>query len=227
LYEDVILQDNNNTIFFYKDQTENTDMDIRGVAWINNNIAKKTGLKISFKPSIIVDNNYYGLQKYPQGFAFILTSNPTKNIIGEKRSGIGFDGIYNSIAFFFDFITNPDKEDKNYPHFSITHNLNGAISSACGDEKLCNLEIPNFYDKEKDEFINNMKIRIEIYGGNVKIYFDDFITPAFILPFPQYGDIMNRDEVYFGISSSMTFNKGVKIQDLQLMTSKNKFTFYF
>jgi hypothetical protein len=220
------MQDDNKTIFFYKDQTENSEMDIRGVAWVNTNIAKKSGLKIKFTPNILVDNSYYGFQKYPQGVAFILTSNPTKNMIGEKRSGIGFDGIYNSIAFFFDFITNPDKQDMNNPHFSITYNLNGAISSACRDVNLCNLDIPNFYDREKDEFLSNMKVSIELYGGKVKIYFDDLIKPIFTIPFTQFGEIMDREEVYFGISSSMTQNKGVKIHNLQLMNSKFIFSFF-
>lgn len=218
LIQDVKAPDQN-SLLFYKDPNENTDMDVTGIAWLNPVISRKSGLKISFKPSIIMDINYYGLQKYPQGFAFILTSNPVHKTIGEKRSGLGFEGIYNSIAFFFDFITNPDKLDANFPHFSITYNLNGPIKSVCDDPKLCNIKIPNFYDNEMDDIIDNMKISIELFNGQVKVFFNEK-TPAIVRNLPEFGYIMNNDIVHFGVSSSMTLYKGVKIQDLQLMTSK-------
>jgi len=210
---------NQNTLLFNRDSIEDTDMDVAGIAWLKTNISNQSGLKISFKPTIIVDNNYYGLQKYPQGFAFILTSNPTNRIIGEKRSGLGFEGIYNSIAFFFDFITNPDKMDANFPHFSITHNLNGQIKSICSDANLCNKVIPNFYDNEIDQFISNMKISIELYNGNFRVLFNDEETIKGSLP--EFAYIMDNESVFFGVSSSMTLYKGVKIEDLKLMTSKN------
>lgn len=228
LIQDVKAPDHN-SLFFYKDPNENTEMDITGIAWLKPTISRRSGLKISFKPSIITDINYYGLQKYPQGFAFILTSNPVDKTIGEKRSGLGFEGIYNSIAFFFDFITNPDKLDANFPHFSITYNLNGQIKSICDDPNLCNIKIPNFYDSEMDDFIANLKISIELFNGKVKVFFNEKNkkTPDFVRNLPEFGYIMDNDVVQFGVSSSMTLFKGVKIQDLQLMTSNFKICLYF
>ena len=221
LIQDVKATDDNSLLFF-KDPNENTEMDVTGIAWLNTVISRKSGLKISFKPSVTMDINYYGLQKYPQGFAFILTSNPVDRTIGEKRSGLGFEGIYNSIAFFFDFITNPDKLDANFPHFSITYNLNGQIKSICDDPKLCNIKIPNFYDNEMDDNVKDMKISIELFNGQVKVYFNDK-TPAIVRNLPEFGYIMNNDIVHFGVSSSMTLYKGVNIRDLQLMTSNYLF----
>lgn len=215
-----------NSIEFYKIPNEqNTEMEVTGIGWFQKNIARNNGLKLSFKPTITVDNNYNGLQKYPQGFAFILTSNPTNNIIGEKRSGIGFEGIYNSIAFFFDFIYNQDKMDIHEPHFSITYNLNGQVKSLCQDKNLCNMNVPNFYDNEIENYIPNMKISLEIYAGKIKIYFND-INALYIRDLPEFGYIMDNDEVYLGISSSMTLYKAVKIEKIEIMSSK-LFTFSY
>lgn len=216
-----------NSLLFSRDAIENTDMDVAGIAWLKTDISKQSGLKFSFKPKIIVDNNYYGLQKYPQGFAFILTSNPINKTIGDKRSGLGFEGIYNSIAFFFDFITNPDKMDANFPHFSIAYNLNGQIKSICSNLELCNKEIPNFYDNEIENFISDMKISIELFNGKFTVFFNDKDEDKISGNLPEFGYIMDNDAVYFGISSSMTLYKGVKIEDLQLMTSKNLWVFLF
>ena len=218
LIQDVKAPDDSSLVFSLN-ENENTDKDVAGVAWLNPVVSRKSGLKISFKPSITTDINYYGLQKYPQGFAFILTSNPIdRTTIGEKRSGLGFDGIYNSVAFFFDFITNPDKLDANFPHFSITSNLNGPIKSICADPQLCNIKIPNFYDNEMDDFKDNMKISIELFNGQVKVFFNEK-TPSIVRNLPEFGYIMDNDIVHFGVSSAMTLYKGVKIQDLQLFSS--------
>ena len=225
LKEDVEFQEPNGLFFYKTINSTNGDLDLGGIAWYKNNIQRKSGIKISFKPSLILDNNYYGLQKFPQGFAFILTSNTVDNVIGEKRGGLGFEGINNAIAVFFDFVNNADKLDKNYAHFSITSNLSGPIKSVCQDEKYCNLKIPNFFDSQQEDYKPNMQIIIEFYGGKIKVFFDEAI-PQIDLFIPEYSGLMDNDLVNFGVSSTMSLYKGVKIEDLKLMTSK-KFIFSF
>lgn len=219
LKEDVEFHEPNGLFFYKTTNSTNGDLDLGGIAWYKNSIHQKSGIKISFKPSLIMDNNYYGLQKFPQGFAFILTSNTVDNVMGEKRGGLGFEGINNAIAVFFDFVYNADKLDKNYAHFSITWNLFGPIKSVCEDDKYCNLKIPNFFDSQQEDYKPNMQIIIELYGGKIKVYFDEAI-PQIDLFLPEYGYIMDNDLVNFGVSSTMSLYKGVKIEDLKLLTSK-------
>ena len=126
-----------------------------GAIWSLYNLIGKRGIRISFKPSIIVDTAYFGNVKYPQGFAIVLTSSSTSNLIGNKISGIGYDGINNGIAFEFDFIRQSDKEDNKKPHLSVHYNITGEISSKTPkdcDAKLCNLVLPNFYDSSVDDY---------------------------------------------------------------------------
>mgnify|MGYP002623312111 FL=1 len=179
----------------------------------------KRGIRISFKPSIIVDTAYFGNVKYPQGFAIVLTSSSTTNLIGNKGSGIGYDGINNGIAFEFDFIRQSDKEDNKKPHFSIHYNISGEISSKtpknCLD--ICNLNLPNFYDSSLDEYKKNMTINIEIIGKKLSVrtntgskgIIEDF-------DFEPFSQLLEQDEVFIGITASMNQNKKITINDFSL-----------
>ena len=102
---------------------------------------------MEFTPSITIDNSWYQNQKYPMGFSIAFTSSPiTNNLVGGKQSGLGYDGLMNSIAIEFDFIQNLDMNDIRDPHVSIHYNLNGALSSRSEkDCKVCNIKLPNFY----------------------------------------------------------------------------------
>lgn len=203
--------------FYRYPNEERGDMDIGGMAWYKENLSKSAGLKITFKPKITVDSNYFGLKKYPQGFAFVLTSNKNLDEMGEKKSGIGFEGLNNGIAFYFDFIQNNDRNESTDPHFSVAYNLAGEIKATCKDQNLCNKQIPNFYDNELDGF-EETKISIEIYGGRLKVFFNNNES-TIDEKFTAYSDLMNHREVFLGVSSSMNLYKGVKIEDLQFMKS--------
>ena len=60
--------------------------------------------------------------KYPQGFAIVFTSSSTENLLGEKGSGLGYEGIMNAIAFEFDFVKQTINGDAKKPHFSVNYN---------------------------------------------------------------------------------------------------------
>lgn len=217
---------NEKTLNFYKYPNEDRgDMDIGGMAWYEQNLSKSSGLKITFKPRITVDSNYFGLKKYPQGFAFVLTSNKNLKEMGAKKSGIGFEGLNNAISLYFDFIQNSDRNDSSDPHFSVAHNLHGEIKASCNEQNLCNKQIPNFYDNELDGF-EEMKISIEIFGGRVKVYFNNNSESTIDEEFSAFSELMENEDVYFGISSSMNLYKGVKLEDLQIMKSKEFFYFF-
>ena len=218
LVDDVKAVDDKTLNFYKHPNEESGDMDIGGMAWYKENLAKSAGLKIAFKPKITVDSNYYGLKKYPQGFAFVLSSNSILGEMGDKKSGLGFEGINNAISFYFDFIQNNDRNESSDPHFSVAYELAGEIKATCKEQNLCNLPIPNFYDNELDGFEENMKISIEIYGGRIKVYFNSN-KAAIDEKFTAYSDLMNSRNVYLGISSSMNLYKGVKIEDIEIMKS--------
>jgi hypothetical protein len=218
LVDDVKAVDQKSLNFNRNPNEDKGDMeDIGGMAWFEKNLANSSGLKFTFKPKITVDSNYFGLKKYPQGFAFVLTSNKNFNEMGAKNSGIGFEGLNKAIAFYFDFIQNNDRNESADPHFSVSYELSGAIKATCKTPNLCNRQIPNFYDNELDGF-EEMTISIEIYGGRIKVFFNS--NESLIdEKFTQFSDLMDNKEVYFGISSSMNLYKGVKIEDLQIMNS--------
>jgi hypothetical protein len=220
--DDVKAVDQTSLYFNKNPNEEKGDMeDIGGMAWFPENLANSGGLKFTFKPKIYSDGNYFGLKKYPQGFAFVLTSNKNFEIMGTKKSGLGFEGLNKAIAFYFDFIQNNDRNESADPHFSVSYELSGDIKATCKTPNLCNRQIPNFYDNELDGF-QEMTISIEIYGGRIKVYFNSNES-TIDEKFTQLDQLMNNKEVYLGISSSMNLFKGVRIEDIQIMKSNSYF----
>ncbi len=120
---------------------------------------------------IQIDTNLYGNIKYYQGFAFVFSTNAPSD--GSKNSGLGYDGINNAVAFEFDFVQNPSLNDVKSPHFSAHYNLNGAISSVSRSEcTVCNKVLPNFDDSNKENFIDDIEIIIQVFGGKINLYTD-------------------------------------------------------
>ena len=190
-----------------------------GAIWSLYNLIGKRGIRISFKPSIIVDTAYFGNVKYPQGFAIVLTSSSTSNLIGNKISGIGYDGINNGIAFEFDFIRQSDKEDNKKPHLSVHYNITGEISSKTPkdcDAKLCNLVLPNFYDSSVDDYRKNMIFEIEIIGKKLSIRTNTGKSLIEGYDFEAFSQLLEQDEVFIGITASMNQNKKITINDFSL-----------
>lgn len=208
---------------FYRDPNElNASVgDVGGAAWYKVSRNHYNGIKITFTPSIIDDLNYYGNVKYPEGFAFVFTSNPIDGLIGNKRSGLGYDGINDAVAFEWDFIQNIDKNDIRDPHFSALYNLNGQISSASPTDctAFCNVKIGNFYDDQKVNYIKSVTYSLEVYGGKLYLY-ENEVALINGVAFNYLDKLMDSDTVYFGVTSSMSLYKTVTINNLQLFNSK-------
>ena len=153
-----ITEDSNSALTFEFEQKDSSSTDIGGAVWHSYDFSKKRGILISFKPTIKRDESYFGNVKYPQGIAIVFTSSSTENLLGEKNSGLGYEGIMNAIAFEFDFVKQSTNGDAKKPHFSVNYNINGAISASTKDrtDKLCNIILPNFYDNSLDGYLKNI-----------------------------------------------------------------------
>lgn len=57
---------------------ESSEGDSAGAIWYKYNFANKTGLNISFQPTIEVDSGFFSTT-YPEGFAIVFTSSSTDN----------------------------------------------------------------------------------------------------------------------------------------------------
>ena len=203
--------------FAPSDTSSDEIINLGGAVWNSYNLVGKRGIRITFKPSIIVDTAYFGNVKYPQGFAIVLTSSSTSNLIGNKGSGLGYDGINNGIAFEFDFIRQSDKEDYKKPHLSIHYNITGEISSKsdsnCKD--ICNIILPNFYDNTIDDYKKNMIFEIEIIGKKLSVK-TNTKTLIEVSVFEAFSLLLEQEEVFLGITASMNQNKKVTINDFSL-----------
>jgi hypothetical protein len=214
----------NDKLIFTRDLNDQKKTgDIGGAAWYTINRNQLSGVKVSFTPFIVKDRNYYGNVKYPYGFAIVFTSNDPTGVIGNKRSGLGYDGIFDAVAIEFDFVENRDRSDIKNPHLSVHYNLDGPISattpSDCGH--LCNVTLPNFYDTDKGPLVPG-PITIEVYNKKiwVKKGTEVILAEAY---FPQLEEMMERNTVYFGITASMNQYKSVEIRELEFFRSKYLF----
>jgi hypothetical protein len=199
--------------------------DIGGAAWYKTNFNNNEGLSIRFKPEIDSDLNYYGNVKYPQGFALVFTGSQVSHLMGAKRSGLGYDGINDAIAFEFDFIQNMDKNDVRYPHFSIASNLQGAVGSLVEEDckEICNIRLPNFYDSQKEGYNPGHDFIIDIYGGKIWVKYDgSYLISGAV--FPAFDDLMEKNSVFFGFTASMNLNKAITISDIEVLKSNSLLT---
>ena len=158
------------TFKFGSTETKQSSSNIVGAVWHKYDFSQKKGLLISFKPTVTADSSYEGNLKYPQGFAIVFTSSSIENLVGEKGSGIGYEGIMNAIAFEFDFVRNAINGDEKYPHFSVHYNISGQISTSSKNYdqayklQCINKPIPNFYDGDLDLYYKNIIFEIQIVG---------------------------------------------------------------
>jgi hypothetical protein len=224
VYGDVKLNPKNGFLTFFRDTNDKVSVgDVGGIAWYKVNRNGMSGIKVTFTPLITMDLNYYGNVKYPQGFALIFTANQINNVIGNKRSGLGYDGIENAVAFEWDFIQNADKNDVRDVHFSVHSNLNGKISSASPADcnVLCNVKLSNFFDPQKINYQKTIEYSLEIYSGKLFLYENGSVIPRLNgVKFTKLDELMENSQVYFGVSAAMNLYKAVSIQNLKIYRSK-------
>jgi hypothetical protein len=199
---------------------ESSSSETVGAIWHNYNFANKTGLIISFQPTIIpeVETGLFGSSTtYPEGFAIVFTSSPTDNLIGEEGSGIGYNGISNAVVFEFDFNYNLLNFDSLKPHFSVHYKIDGEVSSnslLC--ISLCNKNLPNFYDSSSKNYLENTTFEISIIGNvlNVKTNNDEFLLKNEDLA--EFQQLLKQEEVHFGVTAGLRENTKIKINNLKI-----------
>ena len=211
------------TFSFGRDDTM-TSGDFSGAVWNNYDFSQKKGLLISFKPTIQIDKSYTGKVKYPFGFAIIFTSSSTEGLIGEKGSGIGYEGIMNAVAFEFDFDRNAMNTDHKKPHFSVHYNVNGPISasSAGYPGSLVNKSLPNFYDDDLEDYYRNIIFEIQIIGNRIIVKSNRDTTPLIDTTFTQFQQLLEQEGVHIGITSTMNKNKKVTISNFKISEVSEK-----
>ena len=218
----------NNPLIFEFEQIDTSSAEICGTVWHSYNFSKKKGISISFKPTIKYDESSFGNVKYPQGFAIVFTSSSTEKLLGEKCSGLGYEGIKNAIAFEFDFVEQSTNADAKKPHFSVNYNINGAISSSSKDrtetDKAYNIILPNFYDDSLDNYDKTIIFEIEIVGKKLTVKSNrEGYQTLLTTDFPQFQELLKQEDVHIGITASMNQNKKITIEDFKILeVSENK-----
>ena len=209
--------ENKQTFIFGRNDTT-TSTDFYGAVWNRYDFSQKKGLLISFKPAIQIDISYTGKVKYPYGFAIVFTSSSIDGLIGEKGSGIGYEGIMNAVAFEFDFDRNQLNGDHKRPHFSVHYNVNGPISanSEGYSDFLINKELPNFYDSELEDYYRNIIFEIQLIGNRIIVKSNRDSIALVNTTFNEFQQLLEQEEVHIGITSTMNINKKVTISDFKI-----------
>ena len=200
---------------------EDTDSDeIYGAVWNRYDFSQKKGLLISFKPTIQIDTSYNGKEKYPYGFAIVFTSSSIDGLIGEKGSGIGYEGIMNAVAFEFDFYRDQTNSDYKKPHLSVHYNISGPISASSEgytNNLLINRIIPNFYDEELEDFYRDIIFEIQLIGNRIVVKSNRDKISLINTTFTEFQQLLEQEGVHIGITSTMNNNKKkIEISDFKI-----------
>ena len=191
---------------------------VAGAVWHDVDFSQKKGLHISFRPQVTSDESF-GKNKYPQGFAIVFTSSSTDNLIGEKDSGIGYEGIINAVVFEFDFLKQAANDDFKKPHFSVLYNISGPVSSRSTgySSLLVNREnIPNFYDNSLDGYYKNVIFEIQLIGNRILVKSNRDTNPIVNTTFTAFQQLLEQEGVRVGITSSINNNRRVSISDFKI-----------
>ena len=192
--------------------------DFNGAIWNRHDFSQKKGLLISFKPTIQMDVDYTGKVKYPYGFAIVFTASSIDGLIGEKGSGIGYQGIMNAVAFEFDFNRDQTNSDHKKPHFSVHYNISGPIlaSSEGYPNSLINKELPNFYDGELEDYYKNIIFEIQLIGNRIIVKSNRDKIALVDTTFTEFQKLLEQEGVHIGITSTMNNHKKVTISDFKI-----------
>ena len=219
---DANIVDKNGLTFEF--EKESSSSDVVGAVWNTYDFSKKKGLLISFKPTIKSDPSYLGNVKYPYGFAIVFTSSSIDNLVGEKGSGIGYQGIMNSVVFEFDFVKHTANSDKSKPHFSVHYNISGPVSASSEgyDEDIVNRLIPNFYDNSLEGYYKNIIFEIQLIGNRIIVKSNRNNNKIVDYTFTEFQQLLEQKDVHVGITASMNQYKKVTITDFKISEISTK-----
>ena len=216
---DIIITESSDgkPIFTFGPKNISISSEFIGLSWLTNNLSANRGITITFKPELFTYENE--INSYPDGFAIVFTSSEPEKFSGSKNAGLGYEGIIKGIAFEFDFIQNEEKGDLNKPHLSVNYNLNGVLtSSSIGiTNSLCNIELPNFYDENKENYDSNIYFEIRIFNNKLTVT-SKSITDIILLEtdFPEYQKLIENGDCRIGLTSSGSGDHGIVIKNLKV-----------
>ena len=81
--------------------------------------------------------------------------------------------------------------------------------------ELCKKKLPNFYDDTKDDYMNVNSIEIILKGGKLTVKFEDNVLVNNV-DFKHFDRLMDSNQLFLGITSSMTPYKSIEISDLKI-----------
>ena len=193
------------------------DTNYLGESWLKVDLSKNRGLIVTFKPELYAYGN--SISSYPEGFAVVFTSSePEKFNLGHNE-GLGYEGIINGIAFEFDFVKNEEKGDLDKPHLSVNYNISGILSagSTGRTDNLYNIELPNFYDKTKENYDANIYFEIKIFSKKLTVTAKSSTDKILIdSEFLQFQQLFEKGDCSMGLTSTGKGDSGVTIKDLKV-----------
>ena len=226
-HANVTLKNDTGVSFEFENTDSSSGGDVVGAVWHEMDFSQKKGLHISFRPQITSDPSYGGSVKYPQGFAIVFTSSSIENLVGEKGSGIGYEGIINAVVFEFDFIKQVVNGDQRNPHFSVLYNISGPVSPKHSSmSQTIYKDLPNFYDNSLDGYYKNIIFEIQLIGNRIIVKSNRATAALIDTTFTAFQQLLEQEEVHVGITSSMAINKKVIISDFKIseISAKEKGT---
>jgi peptide-N4-(N-acetyl-beta-glucosaminyl)asparagine amidase len=164
-----------------------------GAVWAN--IAKEERLSC-----ITVKFSFKILEAGADGLALVLQSH-SPSAIGTAGSGLGYDGIPNSIAIEFDnFHSKTDKNDPNGCHISIQTRGKLSNSSHHSFSKGCSTNVPDFSDGSEvyvaAEFNVTEKL-VQVYLGHESDYYCILAAPV------SFDGVIDQDkDLYVGFTAA-------------------------
>ena len=193
------------------------DTNYLGESWLKVDLSKNRGMIVTFKPELYAYGN--SISSYPEGFAVVFTSSePEKFNLGQNE-GLGYEGIINGIALEFDFIKNAEKGDSDKPHLSVNYNISGILSAASigRTDNLYNIELPNFYDKSKENYDANIYFEIKIFSKKLTVIAKSSTDKVLLeTDFLQFQQLLEKGDCSMGLTSTGNGDSGVTIKDLKV-----------
>ena len=140
-----------------------------GGAWLNQPINVANGFETVFQFQI---NSVYG---NADGFALVLLGAPSQPSLGGHGSGLGYDGLANSLALEFDTYQNPDNGDPNACHIGF-HTRGTLANSYYESVEVARVNNPpNFLDG----LVHTAKITYS--NALFRVFLDDLRNPILAL----------------------------------------------
>ena len=222
-HANVTLKNDTGVSFEFENTDSSSGGDVVGAVWHEMDFSQKKGLHISFRPQITSDPSYGGSVKYPQGFAIVFTSSSIENLVGEKGSGIGYEGIINAVVFEFDFIKQVVNGDQRNPHFSVLYNISGPVSPKHSSmSQTIYKDLPNFYDNSLDGYYKNIIFEIQLIGNRIIVKSNRNNNKIVDFTFTEFQQLLEQKDVHVGITASMNQYKKVTITDFKISEISTK-----